>query len=92
MDKFKNIKCHTCEQPIRAKLIIGEPELLDGYHGECNLCGWNFEPLGHINGLNRPTVVFPTQKIITGPDEKAVIRRAGPVIILTKRNTLIGPV
>jgi len=45
MDKFKNIECHTCKTLVRAKLLIGEKEFLDGYHGECDQCGWNFEPI-----------------------------------------------
>jgi hypothetical protein len=41
---FKTMKCEDCGRDVRAKLLTGERELLDGYHGECLICGPTYWP------------------------------------------------
>lgn len=44
--KTKEVICQYCGEEFEVELIIGESELLDGYHGECPKphCGfWYFE-------------------------------------------------
>jgi hypothetical protein len=42
MDEFKIQKCEDCGKSVMAKLLIDEKEFLNGYHGECPVCGWRF--------------------------------------------------
>jgi len=42
MGKHKIQKCEDCGKSVMAKLLIDEKEFLNGYHGECPLCGWRF--------------------------------------------------
>ncbi len=48
MDKSKTMRCKYCGQEVVAKLLTNEKKFLDGYHGECSICGWCFWPCSRV--------------------------------------------